>query len=745
MNIDLRSFDFSLKELAIAGGRTVGIVGMNELTAPLIRYCSDLGYKITGVFDGNNPRSRNMDGLPVLPLQDIRTIKPDAAVLATFTSRKRIKEEINKLRGPIYKGLIIIAAGNDNEEFYNEKFKPIPEIERLHNLHKGQPAIIIGNGPSLLKTDPRTIINAVTFGCNSIFLLDGFAPTYYFVEDVLVAEDRASIINQLPWTKFFPNDLKKFLTNGTFFNADRTQWINFFSEDFALGIEMNATVTYTMLHAAFYFGCEPVYLIGVDHNYVVNNANIDRNNTVFTSKTDDPNHFHPDYFGKGLRWHDPRVDRMEAAYRLARRAYENASRRILNATAGGKLEVFERTSWEAIKKSMSGQIQKKQQDVKKVTILLCTPDMQSEITRRCLDSLFKNTYSRLYKLIIADNKRDEKFCHAHEMNKCLATLDTDFLVCLDDDVVLSPGWLEALLEVAERDPSVGAVGCVHTYADGSINHSGGTLYFSGGSLRSRQAVTPITTLEYTPYVCSACMLFRKTPLLFDETYAKYRFEVDYCYKLWESGLRVAVSPHSICHLANQQMLQRVDQNKDKIKEAHKLDEVVFSRIWYESGRLNALYQRIQDKLTHPDIARDLELPQTVAQTSLSKPGKLTEKTLLPLLIRERLKVLKATHKGRVIVFGAGQHTAWLEKIAGKNGALPKITAILDDKPEGKKAIFGLTPVKAAQFKPEMTDAIILSTDCFQKEMTIRCRELYGQQIVLIDLYQGLPPGPYDKN
>ncbi len=348
MNDNLHLFDFSLKELAIAGGRTIGIVGMNELTAPLIRYCGDLGYKVTGIFDGNDPGGKNLDGLPILPLQDIRTMKPDAAVLATFTSRKRIKEEINKLRGPIYKGLIIIAAGGDNEEFYNEKFKPIPEIERLHNMHKGQPAVIIGNGPSLLKTDPRTIKNAITFGCNSIFLLDGFKPTYYFVEDVLVAEDRAAIINKLPWTKFFPKDLNKFLTNGTFFNVDRAQWINFFSEDFALGIEMNATVTYTMLQAAFYMGCDPVYLIGVDHNYVVNNSDIERNNTVFTSKTDDPNHFHPDYFGKGLRWHDPRVDRMEAAYRLARRANENDGRKVFNATAGGRLEVFERVSFDTI-------------------------------------------------------------------------------------------------------------------------------------------------------------------------------------------------------------------------------------------------------------------------------------------------------------------------------------------------------------------------------------------------------------
>ncbi|MFH0880095.1 MAG: hypothetical protein V2A34_10320, partial [Lentisphaerota bacterium] len=53
-------------------------------------------------------------------------------------------------------------------------------------------------------------------------------------------------------------------------------------------------------------------------------------------------HFHPDYFGKGFRWHIPRVDQMEVGYRLAKDAFERHGRKILNATAGGKLEVFDR-------------------------------------------------------------------------------------------------------------------------------------------------------------------------------------------------------------------------------------------------------------------------------------------------------------------------------------------------------------------------------------------------------------------
>jgi hypothetical protein len=98
-------------------------------------------------------------------------------------------------------------------------------------------------------------------------------------------------------------------------------------------------VTYFALQLAFHLGCEEVVLLGVDHSYVVPPTDGD---PVITSASDDVNHFHADYFGPGYRWHDPRLDRMEAAYRVARRAFETAGRRVVNATRGGSLEVFER-------------------------------------------------------------------------------------------------------------------------------------------------------------------------------------------------------------------------------------------------------------------------------------------------------------------------------------------------------------------------------------------------------------------
>jgi len=96
----------------------------------------------------------------------------------------------------------------------------------LHNAHRGQRCFIMGNGPSLNQCDLTPLAGEYTFGVNSIFLnrdAMGFDPTYYVVEDILVAEDRAQQIDAYegPEVKFFGNYLQRYLRGD-----DRTAWLN---------------------------------------------------------------------------------------------------------------------------------------------------------------------------------------------------------------------------------------------------------------------------------------------------------------------------------------------------------------------------------------------------------------------------------------------------------------------------------------------------------------------------------------
>jgi hypothetical protein len=104
------------------------------------------------------------------------------------------------------------------------------------------------------------------------------------------------------------------------------------------------SVTLINLQLAYYLGFQEVVLIGMDFSYTIPPDAVVEGD-VITSASADPNHFHPDYFGPGKVWKDPKLDRVLANYALAKTIYEADGRRIVNATAGGQLELFERVGY----------------------------------------------------------------------------------------------------------------------------------------------------------------------------------------------------------------------------------------------------------------------------------------------------------------------------------------------------------------------------------------------------------------
>lgn len=225
------------------------------------------------------------------------------------------------------------------------------------NLHSGKRCFIIGNGPSLNKINLKLLKDEYTFGMNAIYINYenmGFYPNYYAVEDVFVAEDRCNEINSYSKSiKFFPNYLKYCLNKDEqtiFINLITNQSLKDFprfSTNVASKVYFGGTVSYVCMQLAYYMGFTAIYLVGFDHNYTIpQTAQI--SGTGILSMDDDTNHFSKDYFGKGKRWHDPNRDRMEKAYNTADKMFKAAGRKIYNATAGGKLEVFERIDYNSL-------------------------------------------------------------------------------------------------------------------------------------------------------------------------------------------------------------------------------------------------------------------------------------------------------------------------------------------------------------------------------------------------------------
>ena len=223
-------------------------------------------------------------------------------------------------------------------------------LAELEGKFAGRRCFVMGNGPSLLKSNLSLLKDELTIGSNAQYLIwdaIGFVPTYLTVEDRLVAEDRAEELCNLDQpVKVFPRDLSYCLGE-----SKNTVFINFirdyqpfpkFTSDFAKTVYWGGTVSMLNLQLADYLGCNEIYLIGFDHHYQVPTTIKDH---IITSQGDDVNHVHPSYFGKGYRWHDPNLARMEQSYAEARRFLDAKGVIVRNATVGGQLEVFERVDY----------------------------------------------------------------------------------------------------------------------------------------------------------------------------------------------------------------------------------------------------------------------------------------------------------------------------------------------------------------------------------------------------------------
>lgn len=213
-------------------------------------------------------------------------------------------------------------------------------VAAFRDRHRGQRCYILGNGPSLQRTDLRRLRNAVTFGMNRIYLhfpAMGFPTTYYVAVNTLVIEQCADDIQRLAMPRFVTWRGRRWLRDSDviFLDTDYTGPEDF-STDLTRRVFEGSTVTFVALELAYYMGFAEVVLLGVDHSFATQGPP----NVTVVSTGEDRDHFSPAYFGKGFRWQLPDLEGSERAYALARDAYERDGRRILDATVGGHLEVF---------------------------------------------------------------------------------------------------------------------------------------------------------------------------------------------------------------------------------------------------------------------------------------------------------------------------------------------------------------------------------------------------------------------
>lgn len=234
-------------------------------------------------------------------------------------------------------------------------------LKGLKDIHQGKRCFIIGNGPSLKPSDLDRISGEFSFAANRIYHIyeqTQWRPTYYVSIDMeSLPFEFENIKNGGDYIKFLNYDCVGYARKA----SDKIIYImpygrynlnvydkvaDSLSEDISNHVTKVHTVTVTSIEIAIYMGFKEIYLLGVDNNYankVSHDGKVYRDSTIVASYFDgmkDSNGNPGD--GNSIQ----NVEAMENSYLLAKDMAEKHGVKIYNATRGGKLEIFERISFD---------------------------------------------------------------------------------------------------------------------------------------------------------------------------------------------------------------------------------------------------------------------------------------------------------------------------------------------------------------------------------------------------------------
>lgn len=231
----------------------------------------------------------------------------------------------------------------------DESFRLDNQFYNYKDKHKNERCVIIGNGPSINKTNLELVEKDFTFGQNKFFLYFdqiSFVPTYMvsYIPDVINQSVDEFLSLSMPlFVSFDGRLLLQDRNYETYHFGPFKRFI--FSLDPAKEICVGHTVTYVTLQLALYMGFHQVILVGVDHDF---NYNGPTDKWHVIEKPMEGRHFIDNYFSPGQTWQSPNLKAAEIHYSFAKGVYEELGREIIDCTVDGKLDVFKKSTLEEI-------------------------------------------------------------------------------------------------------------------------------------------------------------------------------------------------------------------------------------------------------------------------------------------------------------------------------------------------------------------------------------------------------------
>lgn len=215
----------------------------------------------------------------------------------------------------------------------------------------------------------------------------------------------------------------------------------------------------------------------------------------------------------------------------------------------------------------------------------------------CLDSLYRLKEQELFRVLVVDNgsgdgsvemirqnypqvklielSENTGFCHA--VNVGIENSRSRYVVLLNNDTVVLPGFVEALVNAIEKDEKIFSVSsCMLHWVDHSLIDDAGDRYCVLGWAYARGKGRPADQYNVPVKVFAACggaSIYRKAVFdeigLFDEQHFAYLEDIDVGYRAGIYGYRNYYTPEArVLHAGSATSGSRYNEFKTRLASAN---------------------------------------------------------------------------------------------------------------------------------------------------------------------------------